>query len=45
MEIRAEMVVVGVQTVRGIVAKGWEEGPDYWGLGDQARVAGCAERF
>jgi len=39
------MVVVGVQTVRGIVAKGWEEGADYWGLGDQERVAECAEKF
>jgi len=45
VEIRAEVVVVGVHTVRGIVAKGWEEGPDYWGLGGQARVTGCAEKF
>ena len=45
MQIRAEMVVVGVQTVCGTVAKGWEEGADYWGLGDQKRVADCAEKF
>ena len=45
MQIRAEMVFVGVQTVRGTVAKGWEEGADCWGLGDQKTVAECAEKF
>jgi len=45
VQIRAEMVVVGVQTVHGTVAKGWEEAANCWGLGDQKRVAECAEKF
>ena len=45
MQIRAEMVVVGVPTVHGTVAKGWGEGADCWGLGDQKRMAECAEMF
>ena len=39
------MIVVGVQTVRGTVAKGWKEGADCWGLEDQKRVAERAEMF
>ena len=39
------MVVVRVQIVRGTVAEGWEEGAECWGLGDQKRVAECAEKF
>ena len=45
MQIRAEMIVVGVQTVRGTAAKGCKEGADCWGLEDQNKVAECAEMF
>ena len=45
MQIRAEMIVVGVQTVRGTAAKGWKEGADCWGQEDQKKVAECAEKF
>ena len=45
MQMRAEMIVVRVQTVRGTAEKGWKEGPDCWGLEDQKKVAECAEKF
>jgi len=35
MQMRAEMIVVRVQTVCGTAEKGWKEGADCWGLEDQ----------